>query len=183
MTYFLSQICVFLSYVFLGLTYLIKKRELILFFSVIALIFNGFSYSLLGAWAGLAVVFIALLRNVLFLVQQKIKILDKYKIDDYIILAVLLTISVVMAIFTYDSFFSLFTVASSMVYTVSVWQRNIKAYKILGVISSALSIVYFIFIKSLFGVILESILCILTLISTIIYILKEKEKVGVENKR
>lgn len=183
MSYLLSQICVCISYVFLGLTYLIKRRDLILIFSLIALIFNGASYTLLGAWAGLIVVCIALLRNILFLIQQKIKILDKYKIDDYIILAVLLVISVIMAFFTYDTIFSLFTIAASIVYTVSVWQRNMKAYKVLGVISSMLSIVYFIFIGSLFGIILESILCIVTLIATIMYLYKNKNQVIEINKK
>ena len=77
MSYLLSQICVCISYAFLGLTYLIKRRDLILIFSLIALIFNGASYTLLGAWAGLAVVCIALLRNILFLIQQTLFRLPK----------------------------------------------------------------------------------------------------------
>jgi hypothetical protein len=59
-----------------------------------------------------------------------------------------------------------------------VWQKNIKVYKVLGIISGAINIVYFAFIGSIFGIILESIVCLVTIAFTIIYILNErKEKV------
>jgi hypothetical protein len=163
---------------FLGLTYVIKKRTLILLFSLAALLFNGLHYSLLGAWAGVGVVCIAVIRNVLFLIQQKIKALDKYVIDDWIILIFLLIISAVTAVWTYDGLLSLFSIFASVIYTVSVWQKNIKVYKVLGIISGAINIVYFAFIGSIFGIILESIVCLVTIVFTIIYILNErKEKV------
>jgi hypothetical protein len=135
-------------------------------------------YSLLGAWAGVGVVCIAVIRNVLFLIQQKIKALDKYVIDDWIILIFLLIISAVTAVWTYDGLLSLFSIFASVIYTVSVWQKNIKVYKVLGIISGAINIVYFAFIGSIFGIILESIVCLVTIVFTIIYILNErKEKV------
>ena len=152
MTYILSQVFICLCYLFLGLTYVIKKRTLILCFSLVALVLNGVHYSLLGAWAGLGVVCIAIVRNVLFLVQQKIKVLDKYVIDDWIILIFLMIISIITGVWTYNSIFSLFSIVASMIYTVSVWQKNIKVYKILGIISGLINIVYFIFIKSIFGI-------------------------------
>jgi hypothetical protein len=183
MTFIFSQIFVCLCYLFLGLTYVIKKRTLILIFSLAALLFNGLHYSLLGAWAGVGVVCIAVVRNVLFLVQQKIKALDKYVIDDWIILIFLLIISALTAVWTYDGILSLFSIFASVIYTVSVWQKNIKVYKILGIISGIINIVYFVFIGSIFGIILETIVCLITIVFTIIYILSErKEKLsGVKN--
>lgn len=178
MTFIFSQVFVCLCYLFLGLTYVIKKRTLILLFSLAALLFNGLHYSLLGAWAGVGVVCIAVIRNVLFLIQQKIKALDKYVIDDWMILIFLLIISAVTAVWTYDGLLSLFSIFASVIYTVSVWQKNIKVYKVLGIISGAINIVYFAFIGSIFGIILESIVCLVTIVFTIIYILNErKEKV------
>lgn len=178
MTFIFSQVFVCLCYLFLGLTYVIKKRTLILLFSLAALLFNGLHYSLLGAWAGVGVVCIAVIRNVLFLIQQKIKALDKYVIDDWMILIFLLIISAVTAVWTYDGLLSLFSIFASVIYTVSVWQKNIKVYKILGIISGIINIVYFAFIGSIFGIILESIVCLVTIVFTIIFILNErKEKV------
>lgn len=175
-TYFLSQIFVCLCYAFLGLTYVIKKRTWILYFSLMALLFNGLHYSLLKAWAGVGVVCIAVVRNVLFLIQQKIKVLDKYVIDDWIILIFLMIISIITAFRTYDSVLSLFSIVASMVYTISVWQKNIKVYKILGILSGLLNIVYFIFIKSKLGIVLESIVCVITIVFTIIYLVNENKK-------
>ena len=178
MTFIFSQVFVCLCYLFLGLTYVIKKRTLILLFSLAALLFNGLHYSLLGAWAGVGVVCIAVIRNVLFLIQQKIKALDKYVIDDWMILIFLLIISAVTAVWTYEGLLSLFSIFASVIYTVSVWQKNIKVYKVLGIISGAINIVYFAFIGSIFGIILETIVCLITIVFTINYILNErKEKV------
>ena len=99
-------------------------------------------------------------------------------IDDWIILIFLLIISAFTAVWTYDGLLSLFSIFASVIYTVSVWQKNIKVYKVLGIISGAINIVYFAFIGSIFGIILESIVCLVTIVFTIIYILNErKEKV------
>lgn len=182
MQYVLSQVFVCLCYVFLGLTYVTKKRNLILYFCLIALVFNGLHYSLLKAWAGVGVVIVAIIRNIIFLIQQKIKVLDKYVIDDWIILVFLLIISVIFAFITYDTIFSLFTIISSILYTISVWQKNVKVYKIMGIIGSLLSIVYFIYIHSIVGIILEIMMCSVSIVFTVIYIKNErKEKLEIKN--
>lgn len=175
MTFILSQVFVCLCYLCLGLTYVIKKRNLILYFSLAALLFNGIHYALLSAWSGVGVVCIAVVRNVLFLIQQKIKALDKYVIDDWIILIFLLIISAFTAVWTYDGLLSLFSIFASVIYTISIWQKNIKVYKILGIISGVINIVYFAFIGSIFGIILETIVCIITVIFTIIYLVNERK--------
>ena len=133
---------------------------------------------MLDAWAGVAVVVVAIIRNIMFLIQQKIKALDKYVIDDWIILVFLMIISVIFAVITYDTFISLFTIAASILYTISVWQKNIKVYKIMGAVACLFSIVYFVYIKSILGLIYEIILCVTSVISTIIYIVNEKKKKG-----
>ena len=170
MEYILSQIFVCISYLFLGLSYFTKKRNIILCLSLVAIIANGISYFLLGAWAGVGVICVALIRNVLFLLQSKIKALDKYKIDDWIILILLLIIFGIVAVLTFDTIFSLFTIASSVLYTISVWQKNIMTYKILGIISSLCSLLYFIFIKSIFGFVLEFVMFIVAFSSIILYV-------------
>ena len=175
MTYWLSQLFVCVSYLFLGLCYFTKRRKLILYLSLIAIIANGCSYMLLKAWTGVGVIAIALLRNGLFLLQSKIKVLDKYKIDDWIILIILLIVYGAIGVYTYDTIFSLFTIASSILYTVSIWQRNVTVYKVLGLISSACSLVYFAFIKSIFGLILEAVMFIVAIIAIALYV-KEKKK-------
>ena len=110
------------------------------------------------------------------MIQQKIKVLDNYIIDDWIILITLMVVSVITGIFTYDSIFSLFMIVASIIFTISVWQKNIKVYKILGLISSVLSLVYYIYIASIFAIILEGVLFIFMLVTSILYFRKEKNK-------
>ena len=175
MEYILSQVFVVFSYILLGSTYLIKSRSTILYINLCSLICNGVSYFFLGAWSGLGVVCIAILRNALFMIQQRIKALDKYFIDDIIILVFLMIISIVVGIITFDTVWSLFSIFASVTYTVSVWQRNIKVYKILGVLASVFGVVYFIFIGSLFGVILESCMLVISAVGAITYIIKDRK--------
>lgn len=172
MTYIISQIFVCITYFLLALTYFAKNRKGILVFNLIALLCNGVHYVLLNAWAGLVVVAVAILRNTLFLIQQKVKNFNKNKVIDWIILIVLLVFSTVMGYITYDAPFDLFSILSSIVFTISVWQKNINIFKILGILSSLLSLAYYIYIDSIFAIILESVLLSIMIVSTIIYFTK-----------
>ena len=67
-------------------------------------------------------------------------------------------------------------IVASIIFTISVWQKNIKVYKILGLISSVLSLVYYIYIASIFAIILEVVLFIFMLVTSIIYFKKERNK-------
>lgn len=176
MEYVISQVFACLTYLCMGLTFITSSRTKILIFNSIALFCNAMHYTLLGAWAGVGVVLIAVFRNLLFLIQQKIEILDKYILDDILILIALVIITIVTGFITYDTVFSLLTIASSMVYTISVWQKNIKVYRVLGIISSVLSLMYFIYIKSLLAIISEIIIIVFMLIATIKYFKKEINK-------
>ena len=169
MEYIISQIFACLTYICMGLTFVTSSRTKILIFNSVALFCNAMHYTLLGAWAGVGVVLIAVFRNLLFLIQQKIKVLDKYILDDIIILIALMVVSVITGFITYDTIFSLFSIASSIVYTISVWQKNIKVYRILGIITSVLSLIYFIYIKSILAVISEIIIVVFMIVTTIIY--------------
>lgn len=183
MVYILSQVFVCLTYLLMGASYLTKKRVHILFFSFAALVTNAIHYSLLGAWAGLGVVCVAFIRNVLFLIQEKVKSLDKTVVDDWIILMVLFVLLGIVSIVTFESIMSLFTILSSAVYMISLWQKNINVYRILGVVSSALSIVYMIYIHSIFGIILELTGFIISLISFIRGIKKAQNSSEISEKQ
>lgn len=182
MVYIISQIFVCLTYLLMGLSYLTKNRTTILLLSLGALLTNGTHYLLLGAWTGLGVVCIAILRNVLFLIQSKIKALDKTLIDDWIILSVLMVVSAIVAFFTYESFMSLFSVFASFVYMISLWQKNITVYRALGVVSSCFSIVYMIYIHSIFGIILECIAFCFSFVSFIKGFRKTQNSVEISEK-
>ena len=69
------------------------------------------------------------------------------------------------------------SIAATMLYTYSVWQKKTSVYKILGIIIEVIWIIYNIYIFSIFGIIVE----IFLLISAIIGIIREY-KLKKENK-
>ena len=171
-TYILSQVFIIISYIFLIFTYQTKNRKSILIFSFISLIATGLSYIFLSAYSGLAMVGVAIIRNIIFIVDEKKNgKRTKNTAKDYIILAILYLISIVFAIFTYNGILSMMSVAATMLYTFSVWQKNTKVYKLLGIPIEIIWIIYNIYIFSVFGIVLESILAV----STVVGYLRDKK--------
>ena len=165
--YILSQIFIIISYALVAMTYVSKSRKAILAYNLIGLIASGLSYTFLSAWTGLAMAGVAMLRNIIFLIQNKKDKSEKITWVDWLILGVLVAVSVVSAVFTYDGFLSLLSVFATMLYTLSVWQKNTKVYKFMGIPVSLLWIAYQIFIRSLFGILLEAALFVVEIIGII----------------
>ena len=169
-TYVLSQIFVIINAALLMATYQLKTRKSILVVSFLALFANGVVYTLLSAWSGLAMVFVAMTRNIIFMLDEK-KNGKSNNITgkDIIILIILYTISIISAVFTYQGVLSMMSVVATMLYTYSVWQKKTNVYKILGIIIEIIWIIYNIYIRSIMGIVLE----VLLLISVIIGLIRE----------
>lgn len=165
LSYYISQFFVIISYVFLILTYFSKKNKTIIIYNFFAVIAIGISYFFLNAYTGIAMVFIAIIRNIIFMYYNKGK---KSNIYTLLFISILIIIS---TIFTYSGPLSLLSVLATALYTYSVWQKDTKLYKILGVPISLLWISYNVYIYSIFGIILESIL----LMSAVGGFIKEKK--------
>lgn len=159
--YILSQIFTIITYGLLAATYYAKDRKKILIISFLSIIANGIAYVLLNAWSGFAMCVVALIRNIIFLVDEnKNGKRDKINKTDVVVLIILYVISIISAIFTYEGLLSLLSVIATMLYTLSVWQKNPKVYKLLGIPIGILWIAYNIYVMSIFGIILEAILLI-----------------------
>ena len=177
-TYLLSQVFIIINYILLIFTYQCKSRKNILILNFGGLIATGISYIFLSAYSGLAMVFVAIIRNIIFIIDEKKNgKKENNGVKDYIILAILYIISIVSAIFTYNGILSMMSVIATMLYTYSVWQKNIKVYKILGIPVGIIWIIYNIYIFSIFGIILETVLAI----SAIIGYIKENKKYIAKN--
>lgn len=177
-TYILSQVFIIINYIFLVMTYQSKSRKNILIYNFGALIATGISYIFLSAYSGLAMVIVAIIGNIIFIVDEKKNgKSSKNSTKDYIILVVLYVISIISAIFTYNGILSMMSVIATMLYTYSVWQKNTKVYKMLGIPVGIIWIIYNIYIFSIFGIILEAVLTI----SAIVGYIKESKKDTVED--
>lgn len=174
LTYVLSQVFTIINYMLLASTYYVKARKRILIISFMSLLANAIAYILLNAWTGVAMCLVALIRNIIFLIDEhKNKQANKITKKDIIILIILYIISIISAIFTFEGYLSLLSVFATMLYTYSVWQKNPKTYKLLGIPVGILWILYNLYVKSIFGIILESVLLVC---STSGYILVKKRK-------
>lgn len=172
--YILSQVFIIISYVLLIITYQLNNRKKILICNFVAMIATGISYIFLSAYSGLAMTFVAIIRNIIFIIDEKKNgKTDKNSTKDYIILTILYIISIIFGIFTYNGILSMMSVVATMLYTYSVWQKDTKIYKILGIFVELIWIIYNIYIFSIFGIILEVVLAI----SAIIGYIKENKKV------
>lgn len=162
LTYISSQILVIIYYIIYSSTFHLNDRNKILISGIIATIISSISYLLLGAYTGMAMCFVAIIRNLLFSKNKK-NILN-------LILIFLLTI--ISSVITFNSYFCLFNIIATLIYTYALWQKNTKTYKLLGIFVNMLMIVYDIYIKSIFGIIFMSI----AFISSIMGFYKENNK-------
>lgn len=158
--YIISQILVVLQCLFLMLTYQAKTNKEILILNTFAGIFAMLSFLFLNAIPGCLMSLLSIFRNYLFY---------KYK-DSINVLFLIIVLLFVFTIFTFNDIFSLAPSIGTLLYTLSVWQRNIKTYKKIGLLIEISWIIYNLYVKSIFGVILESIL----LISAIVGIIRTK---------
>ena len=160
----ISQIFTIISYILLIATYNFKNRRQILIFNFASLVALGLTYIFLSAWSGLAMIGVALIRNIIFLIQNKNPRSKKISTIDIVILVILLLITFILAIFTYEGPFSMLAVLASALYTLSVWQKDVKTYKLLGVPVGIFMVSYKIYVQSPFGIILEAALLVFILI-------------------
>lgn len=176
LTYILSQIFTIINYSILASSYYAKNRKKILILNFLNIIAEAMAYIFLNAWSGFAMCIVAIIRNIIFLLDEK-KNGKREEINksDIMILVILYVISIISAVFTYDGFFSLLSVFATMLYTFSVWQKKTNIYKLLGIPIGILWILYNIYIMSIFGIILEMILLVC---STTGYLLEKRKAKG-----
>ena len=175
-TYILSQVFTVIMYLLLGVTYFLKDRKKILIVGFVSLVANALEYIFLFAWTGVAMCAFALIRNIIFLIDEKKNgKCEKINKKDIIILIILYLIIILFSAFTYDGFLSLLSVFGTSLYTYSVWQKKTIIYKFCGIPVGILWILYNIYVMSLFGIILEGVLLIASICGFVIE-LKNKKK-------
>lgn len=178
--YIISQIFVIINYSIIASTYYVSSRKKILILNICNTLAEMIADLLLGAYTGIAMCVVAIIRNLYFYKdEQKNGKKEKNTKKDVVALIAFYIIIIVLTIFTYDGFLSLLIVFATFIYTFAVWQKSTLIYKILGVPNQLLYIAYNFSIKSIFGVILESILLICSLTG---YFLEYRKRKKLYNK-
>lgn len=176
-TYILSQVVTIFVYVFLSLTYCIKNRKLILAFSFISNFLNSIAFILLGAYTSSAMCAISIFRDIIFMLyEKKYGKSDKITKRDVALLALIYGISIISIILTFKGFWTLMYAAGSMLYTYSIWQKNNTLYRFMGIPVTLIVICDSIYIKSIFGVVLQCVVLIASTAGFISYVKENKTK-------
>ena len=176
--YIVSQIFTIISYIFLASTYHAQKRKNIIILNCLVQISFAIAYTLLEAWAGLAMCIVGLLRNIAMIISEN-RNTKKEKINVTILVPIVM-VSIALSIFTYQGMWSLLPVIATILYTYAICQPDIKKYKLLGIPTEMLWVCYNIYIKSIFGILLE----VIALINCILgYISQEKKNIKKQTKK
>lgn len=159
-TYICSQIFIVIDYIFLVITYQLRNRKKILLLNIGAQIFTGLSYFCLNAYSAVAMAIIAIIRDIIFILTTN----KKNKTIENISFSVIVIAMIIFGIITYETPWSILPVIATILYTFSIYQKNIKHFKLLGMIVSLCWILYNSYLISMFGIILETILLISSVI-------------------
>lgn len=171
-SYVLSQVLTVVEYTILGVSYFAKKRKVAVILDTVSMFCGIGAFVLLGADLGVAMSIIILLANFYYIWDENVRKkrdLKKLFWRDYLALAVVLLGIFVVAVFTYDGPFSLLSVAATVLYEISIWQKSTKVYKFLGIPVAFCWMTYNGAVGSIFGVLCE----LAMLISSIWGYLKE----------
>lgn len=168
--YIISQILTLFLYSFLGISYLQKNRNKVLILNIIVDVLHIVAMCLLKGYSGAAMGLVSLYRDIFLLIYSRKK---NSKNRDIFILITSVILIIIFSFVTYNGIFSMLSIVATLITTFAIWQKNVKYYKFFGIISSLLWILYNVFVFSVVGIVLESIIFIF---STIGYIKEIKTK-------
>ena len=163
-TYWLSQIIVVLAYALLGMGFRKEKRLEILTFSTIYQILMIIHYSLLSGIAGIIASIIALVRNLIFIHNEK-----KNKTNPSWLLILFCTIAIVSTILIYTSFADILPCILTLLGIYSYWSKNTKITRIGNLLISVCYILYGISLNSWLTIFCELYIIVNTIIGYLKY--------------
>lgn len=147
-----------------------KTRKRVLALITLDSILYFVQYLLLGALSGALSNIIGIIRTTIFMNKEKYKILQKDTI-----LYLIITLYIIIGIFSYDGIISTFPVIVSILYSVVLWQDNVKTIRIGSSIMILSWLIYNISVGAYVGAIIETILFISSLLAVVkIDILKKQ---------
>ena len=162
LNYWISQIIIIVAYIILGIGLRKKERIQILTFSSLYQGLIVISYILLLGTMGVIAGIIALLRNVLFIYNEK-----KGRTNSSWILVIFSIIAIILTIIFYETPIDIFPCVLTLVGIFSYWCTSTKITRIGNLIVSGCYIIYAIPLKSWFTIICEMYLVINTIIGIV----------------
>jgi hypothetical protein len=177
-TYIYSQIFVALAYLCLFATYQIKSRSKLLATTITSNILMGGGFILLNAWVGLAMCCVAICRDVVSEIlnhKRSEQTRAKNTKLDWGLLTIWATALIALTVLTEEGWVTWFALFATLTFTVSIWQKNVLVYRVLGIFVGIFWIIYNVGVESFFGITLESVLLVGVIIGLGRFLVKLKK--------
>ena len=171
MNYIVSQILVIIGVALISITYFIKNKNVILFITCAIAICYGLSYLLLGAYAGVFINIMSVIRGVWLYLDSK-----KDGKNSIISLIVCTIAFIIGGIVTFNIWADVLVIIAGIIYTYAVWQNKIDIFRWISCICDILFLIYGIVIMSIMGIITEIVLIVVGCIGIIRWYMSNKNK-------
>lgn len=172
-TYVTSQVLMAVGLAFFITTYFVTSRGKLLGLNIASNMIFASGFALLGGWSAMAMCGIAACRDITSGIINKnrtAKDANKTTRLDYGLLIFWLTLFTIGMTITMRGFISLFPYFETLLFTFSIWQKNIFIYRLLGIFCAGLWIVYNAWIINFVGLMSESVVLVAVLAGLILYI-------------
>ena len=157
--FIISQLFMLLFYMLTATTYIVKNRNYILGLNSLGQMALMGSLSFLSAYSGLAMAGVALSRNIVFyFIGKKNTNSKKHTKQELFILVVIFILAVFVALITFTSLLGITPILATVIYSVSIFQKNILYYRLLGIPTTTLWVLYHIYTGNIIGIFFHSIL-------------------------
>ena len=132
-----AQIIGFTALLIYIVSFFKEKRKTILALVLVCNVFYAFQYLMLDAYAALFSCIIGAVRTLIFLKFEK----SNQKTPLWVLL-IIIAITIYSGFLSYNGFISLIPILSGIMYTISIWQSNLKVYRGACIINGLVWIIY-----------------------------------------
>ncbi len=170
--YIISQIVAIIAATLVSVSFFVKKKNLILLFTLLGYAFYSLHYLLLNAYSGAIIAGFSIGRGIQFYYDAK-----KGKKSNIASLIVFSLMFIGGGIWTYRKWYDVLTIFAGINTTYALWQNSVCYYRWASVFGSFLWIAYMILYHSLLGTIEEVVVLVIELVGLVLYyVQKHKEK-------
>ena len=148
---YLAQLFGFFALVILIISFQNNNKKTLLKYQIFSSLFFSIQYLCLNAITGCLMNLMTMIRNIIYKMLKKTPLL---------FVSLIIIIMIILSVFSYNGLISLLPTIAVILYSVALWQKNLKITRITEIISCSLFIIYNI-----------NVLAIIGLISTIIELL------------
>ena len=167
--YIIAQLLGAIAFMFIGITYLIKNRNWILIFSTVGSACFLIHYGFLGAWAGVAVNVVNIIRAIILFVDEK-----RNKAKNVLSLCIILMLMLFAGAISIKNLTGIIAIVAGLIYSYALWQKDIFVYRSLSAFVNVLWLIYDCIFLSIIAICFDCFTITLSVVGSIIWFVTKK---------